>query len=57
MKNAAQEEDSKKNYTEDYTEDSKKDSTEDFKEDSKWESKIGNGLPTSTNKDIFFIFL
>jgi hypothetical protein len=46
-------EDSTEDSTEDYTEDSKKDSTEDFKEDSKGESKIGNGLPTSTNKDIF----
>ena len=45
MKNGAQKED--------YTEDSKKDSTEDFKEHSKGESIIGNGLPTSTNKDIF----
>ena len=45
MKNGAQEEDSKKVL--------KEDSTEDFKEDSKGESKIGNGLPTFTNKDIF----
>jgi len=45
MKNGAQEEDSKKVL--------KEDSTEDFKEDSKGESKIGNGLPTYTNKDIF----
>ena len=57
MKNGAHKEDSKKDCmedsTEDYTEDSKKDSTENFKEDLKGESKIGNDLPTSTNKDIF----
>ena len=64
-KNGVQEEDSKKDcmedskkvskedYTEDHTEGSKKDSMEVFKEDSKGESKIGNGLPKSTNKDIF----